>query len=99
MGRLRALLHSELHAQQPDATRNATGNGGVLHVALPRECNTQQPAANPVRELDLLIAALGPIYSIPAEQFAVIRKAAVADLPAALECFRSLAARAGLTIH
>lgn len=38
MGRLRTLLH----AQQVTATRNATAQQPVLHVAHPRECNTQQ---------------------------------------------------------
>lgn len=38
-GRLRALLH----AQQAHATRNATAQQALLHVAPPRECKTQQP--------------------------------------------------------
>ena len=41
MGRLRALIH----AQQTHATRNATAQQPLLHVAPPRECNTQQPMA------------------------------------------------------
>lgn len=42
-GRLRALLH----AQQAHATRNATAQQPLLHVAHPRECNTQHaPNAN-----------------------------------------------------
>lgn len=40
-GRLRALLH----AQQGHATRNATVQQPLLHVATPRECNTQRSAA------------------------------------------------------
>ena len=38
-GRLRTLLY----AQQAHATRNATAQQPLLHVAHPRECNTQQP--------------------------------------------------------
>jgi len=48
MGRLRALV---LHAQQTDATRNATTQRTVLHVAHPGECNTQQPANDGVDTL------------------------------------------------
>jgi hypothetical protein len=33
-----------LHAQQAVATRNATVQQELLHVAHPRECNTQQRA-------------------------------------------------------
>ena len=39
MGRLRALV---LHAQQTDATRDATTRQQVLHVAHPRECDMRQ---------------------------------------------------------
>ena len=41
MGRLRELV---LHAQQTDATRDATTRQQVLHVAHPRECDTRQRA-------------------------------------------------------
>ena len=99
MGRLKTLLHSQLHVQQSDATRNATGNGGVLHVAHPRECNTQQPASDQAAEFERLLAAVGPFYSTPPEQYKIIRAAAAGNFAEALECFRSLANRDGLTVR
>lgn len=50
MGRLKALV---LHAQQTHATRDATAQQGLLHVAPPRECDTQQ-SRTPAGEAEIV---------------------------------------------
>ena len=81
MGRLRALLH----AQQTGATRNATTQQPVLHVAHPRECNTQQQA-----ELVRLVNRVADHMGLALEYRAEALEIALADHVAALECYRGL---------
>ena len=45
------------------------------------------------RELEMLLAVIGPAYRIPASEYAEMREAARRDLPAALTCYRSLLAQ------
>lgn len=95
-GRLRALLH----AQQAHATRNATAQQPLLHVAPPRECNTQQLAtgrAAEVRRLIEAIATANASYWTPADVEEACR-IALGDLDSALECFRAIAEGYGLTV-
>ena len=95
MGRLRALLH----AQQEGATRNATAQQAVLHVARPRECDTQQPATDDqMTEFERLLTIVGPAYNTPAEQYPIIRQTAADDIMAALECYRDITAKRGITL-
>jgi hypothetical protein len=94
-GRLRALLH----AQQGLATRNATTQQPLLHVAPPRECNTQQAPsgrAGEVRRLIEAVAAANGAYWKPSDVEEAYR-IALGDLDSALECFRALAMDYGLT--
>ena len=85
MGRLRALLH----VATPDATRNATAqqtpDSPLLHVAPPRECNTQQLDAlpGPAAEARILLQRL--VQSEPAHwtpQDVVDAEASIARDPA-----------------
>jgi len=73
MGRLRALV---LHAQQIDATRDATAQHMVSHVAHPRECNTQQRA-----ELTRLMQAYADHHAFTKADFdEALRVAMVGDV-------------------
>jgi len=68
-GRLRALLH----AQHAHATRNATAQQSLLHVAPPRECNTQQPEAehDPAAE-GRRRRVLAKLAANPAQRLAIV---------------------------
>lgn len=44
-------------------------------------------------EFEHLLAAVAPAYNTPAHEYAVIRDAAQADLPAALDAYRTMAAQ------
>ena len=93
MGRLRALLH----AQQVNATRNATAQQPLLRVAHPSKRNTQQPGGDLAisekkEELTALVNRVADHNGFTPEQRREALEIALADHVAALGCFRLLAA-------
>jgi len=60
-----------LHAQQAHATRNATAQQPLLHVAPPRVCNTQQEGASGPAE-DRRRRLLAKLAANPALRLAVV---------------------------
>ena len=65
----------------------------LLPVSGASTCNTQQV------ELRALVDAVAAFHGFTPEQTAEAQQIAAADLVAALECFRLLTERDGLTIH
>jgi hypothetical protein len=51
------------------------------------------------REFESLLAIVGPAFNTPAHEYAEIREVAAGDPINALECFRTLAERDGITNH
>jgi hypothetical protein len=92
-GRLKALLRATTDVQQATQQRNTQ----LLHVAPPRECNTQQMRAFEVRRLITAIAKANASYWTPAdvEEACVI---AEADLDGALVCWRAIADDYGISL-
>ena len=96
MGRLKALA---LHVQQTDATRPATVQQPVLHVAPPRECNsaTSSTRLRSLEELTALVNAVADHWQFTQEEREEALQAALNDLENALTCYRDIAAKARLT--
>lgn len=110
MSRLKTLLRvanpSTCNTQQPllqpckaVAQHVHTTQQKLLHVAHASTGTTQQLATSPADELELLLAAVGPVYDTPAAQYAIIRATAAGDMAAALDLFRALAECHGVTVH
>ena len=87
-GRLKALLQTK----QAGATRNATAQQPLLHVASPRECNTQQ-CTEQVAELLRLVDRVALAYAFTPEERAEAAQNALKDQIAAFECFGALLTR------